>query len=91
MEENEKIMQKIIRRFMKIACITLNEQFGFGKKRLAEFEQVFYAVAEEHEHDEEYWVHADIRCKQLGMQYNDEDYDELGEFKKIREKVRENA
>ena len=37
LEEQERLMQQIIRRFMKITCCTLNEEFGFGKQRLATF------------------------------------------------------
>ena len=83
-EEQEKLMKNVIRRFLKIICVTLNEEFGFGSQRLARLILQFADIAEVFPTDEEYWYHIDERLKQLGLEFEDEDYDELGEFKKIR-------
>lgn len=80
LEEQERLMQQIIRRFMKITCCTLNEEFGFGKKRLAKYILQFSDIAGISSHDEEYWYHVDERMKQLGLDFENEDYDELREF-----------
>ena len=89
LEEQERLMQQIIRRFMKITCCTLNEEFGFGKQRLAKYILQFSNVAGISSHDEEYWYHVDERIKQLGLDFENEDYDELREFANRRKEDNE--
>ena len=75
--EQEKMMYRVIRRFTKMVCITLNEQFGFGEKRLQLFMAQFSRVGGLAEHDEEYWYHVDERLRQLGLEFQPEEADEL--------------
>lgn len=66
------------RRFFKIAFITLNEQFGFGAKRLCDFMGTATRVMEEWDGDQEYWVAVDQRLKQIGItSLPDEDYEDM--------------
>ena len=75
--EQEKIMYRVIRRFTKMVCITLNEQFGFGEKRLKLFMAQFSRVGGLAEHDEVYWEHIDERLLQLGLEFQSEEAEEL--------------
>ena len=65
--------QKTMRRFFKIMCVSLNEDFGFGKERLIRLIKRISTVAAEHEHDEVYWTHVDRRIEQLGLEFSKED------------------
>lgn len=65
-------------RFFKIAFLTLNEQFGFGAKRLCDFMGRATRVMREWDGDPEFWVHVDKRIKQIGIDnMPDEDYDDM--------------
>ena len=75
--EQEKMMYRVIRRFTKMVCITLNEQYGFGSKRLKLFMAQFSRIGGLAEHDEEYWAHVDERLRQLGLEFQSEEADEL--------------
>lgn len=73
--------QKIIRRFFKLMCVSLNEDCGFGKERLMRLITRIKNVAEEHGKDEEYWTHVDRRIEQLGLEFTtEEDAKSGGEF-----------
>lgn len=76
-KEQNKQQYQVMRRFTKIVCITLNEQFGFGEKRLQLFMAQFSRVGGLAEHDEEYWYHVDERLHQLGLDFQSEEADEL--------------
>ncbi len=77
---NEAFRQKgaeHTRRILKIVSIALNEKFGFGAGRLGEFLNEVAKISNEHMDDELFWRHADIRLKQMGVPFSDENYEEF--------------
>ena len=58
-QELEKQRADIMRRFFKLACYSLNENFGFGHKRLSEFIQDVGMLAIKYDTDEVFWEHLD--------------------------------
>ena len=74
----EKQYKKVMRRFFKLMCVSLNDDFGFGKNRLIRLIQKISKIAAEHEHDEVYWTHVDRRIEQLGLEFSKEDDNEVG-------------
>ena len=71
--EMGKQYQKVMRRFFKLMCVSLNEDFGFGKVRLMRLISRISRVAAEHANDEIYWTHVDRRIEQLGLEFSKED------------------
>lgn len=65
------------RRLFKIACIALNEKFGFGAERCSQFLDEAREVADKHIADEVFWTHADKRLQQMGLLFTPEDYDKI--------------
>lgn len=65
------------RRILKIACIALNEQFGFGAERCGRFIEEVTAVSTKHIDDEVFWIHADKRLEQMGLPFLPENYESL--------------
>lgn len=62
----------ILRRYMKLICIALNEQFGFGQKRLEALMAEIIRMSDISETDEEFWTHVDRRIRQLGLEFLEE-------------------
>ena len=71
--EMTKQYQKVMRRFFKLMCVSLSEDFGFGKERLMRIISRISTVAAEHANDEVYWTHIDRRIDQLGLEFSKED------------------
>ena len=65
------------RRLLKIACIALNERYGFGVERCGGFLEEVTKISEEHMTDEVFWTHADKRLEQMGLPFLPEDYDKI--------------
>ena len=65
--------QQIVRRYMKLTCVALNERFGFGKGRLGDLLQEVTQLSVLADTDEEYWTHVDRRIHQLGLDFERED------------------
>lgn len=56
------------KQYMMMTVICLNESEGFGAKRLTRFLDTLNALTQgEAPQDEEFWEHAELRCKQLGL------------------------
>lgn len=72
-----KQAQDNVRRMFKLMCLSLHEEFGFGKERCTRLIQRINALAEEHEHDEVYWHHVDSVMKDIGVDFAKENYDEV--------------
>lgn len=64
----------IIRRIFKILVIVLNEQYGFGKIRTGRVLAAINEAAADQLKDEVFWTHVDQRVKQLGFNFEDEDW-----------------
>ena len=65
-----KEQKDVTRRILKLTCIALNQQFGFGgKSRLAEYIKSVNALCAEAESDEIFWFHVDTALAQIGMDF----------------------
>lgn len=61
-----------VRRWHKLLLLALNQEFGFGLSRLLRATAAFDKLMDEEQNDPEFWVHADIRLKQLGIRIPEE-------------------
>lgn len=66
-----------IRRVFKLLCASLNDEYGFGKIRCMRIINRINKTAKEHENDEVYWYHIDQKMKQMGIEFEDEDYSKV--------------
>ncbi len=71
--ETERRYKLVMRRFFKLMCITYNDEFGHGKRRLMRAINRISTLAAEHANDEVYWTHVDRRIEQLGLEFSKED------------------
>lgn len=76
-KELRKQSSDLTRRIFKLFCLALNDQHGFGKKRLQNVIKVVNYFALEREMDEVFWTHVDERMKQLGLEFQPENYEEM--------------
>jgi hypothetical protein len=83
---NEYVQQELrvqqvgsTRRVFKLFCVALNEQYGFGKKRLSNVLGRVTAVCEEKKNDPVFWTHVDRVIEQIGLEFQKEDYKAIGE------------
>ena len=76
-EEQHKQNKGAVRRLFKLMCVSLNDDFGFGAKRLGRLINKISVLSAEHEHDEVFWEHIDRRLDQMGVPFQHEDYSEL--------------
>lgn len=58
-----------VRRMLKLTIVTLHDEFGFGRDRLAQFVNAFNAVCSEAETDEVFWGHVDRICESVGVEF----------------------
>ena len=66
-------LRKLIRRLFKLMCISLNETYGFGKRRLECVLGQISDLVEEHDRDEVYWAHVDrVVIDGLGVKFKRE-------------------
>ncbi len=77
-EQFSKDARDHTRRILKIACVALNEKFGFGAERCGEFLSEVTKISDEHISDEVFWIHADKRLQQMGVPFEKEDYERMG-------------
>lgn len=66
--------EAIVRQYMKLTCVALNEQFGFGQRRLEALIAEIIRLADISDTDEEFWTHVDQRLRQLGLEFLEEDW-----------------
>ena len=76
-DEYNKIEQRnMMRRFFKILCYVLNENFSFGKNRLLKVISEIEETSRLHNEDEEFWYHLDKRIiEQMNIQFDYEEYE----------------
>lgn len=60
--------QETVRRMLKLSIVTLHDEFGFGRDRLAHYIDAFNRICGEAEHDEVFWGHVDQIVAGLGVQ-----------------------
>jgi UDP-N-acetylglucosamine 2-epimerase len=78
LEYNQEQQMEVMRRFLKLACVSLHDRFGFGNQRLEGFLSYFSRLAEESQQDEIFWRHTDrVVMKELGLDFKPENYEEL--------------
>lgn len=66
------------RRVMKVFCIALNQEFGFGKERLMKLIAKVEEISTEREHDEVFWARVDRYVNEyIGMAFDKENYDRM--------------
>ena len=76
-EYNRLEQKNIMRRYFKLLCYVLNENFGFGKSRLLKVIGQIEEASRLHNDDEEFWYHLDKRViEQIGLQFEKEKYKE---------------
>lgn len=80
-EEQERQAKDVMRRWYKLMCTSLNDDFGFGKERLLRLIDRISKLAEEHITDEVFWEHMDKRLEQMGVQFEKENYAEMERLK----------
>ena len=73
--EYDKQGQDLSRRHIKLMCVVLNEQFGFGKERLLKLVRAYGDVSEERKEDEIFWSHIDRYLERIGLDFPKEDYE----------------
>lgn len=76
-EQFAKQAQDSVRRIFKLMCLSLHEEFGFGKDRCTRLIGRINALAAEHEHDEVYWTHVDAVMRDIGVGLAEENYEEM--------------
>jgi hypothetical protein len=70
----------LMRRCHKIMAVGLNEVFGFGKARIIKLFDRTSNLAQTRKDDEIFWEHIDdIAIKQIGIEFERENYTELEE------------
>ena len=73
--EYDKQGQDLSRRHIKLMCVVLNEQFGFGKERLLKLVRAYGDLSEERKEDEIFWSHIDRYLERIGLDFPKEDYE----------------
>ena len=73
--EYDRQGQDLSRRHIKLMCVALNENFGFGKDRLLKLVQAYGDLSAERKDDEIFWYHIDRHLEQIGLDFPREDYE----------------
>lgn len=67
----------LTRRVLKIVCVSLNEDFGFGAERLSKLVGAVNKTTKEWDDNPVFWTMIDRRLEQIGIPFERENYDEL--------------
>ncbi len=76
-EEFKNQSNDMTMRNFKLFCVSLHQEFGFGKKRLMRLIDKVESIAREREQDEVFWSHVDNYCKHIGLDFPEEDYERM--------------
>lgn len=76
-KEFQKQSDDMARRFFKLFCVALHQEFGFGKDRFTRVIEKIQEISSEREQDEVFWSHIDIYCKHLGFEFPEENYERM--------------
>ena len=69
---------EMTRRIMKIFCVALNQEYGFGKDRLMKLIAKVEELSTEREQDEVFWSHVDRYVNEhIGMAFDEENYERM--------------
>ena len=69
--------QELSRRHIKLFCVALNEEFGFGKDRHLRLVQKYGDLGEERKDDEVFWSHIDRYLERIGLDFPKENYETM--------------
>ena len=69
--------QDLSRRHIKLFCVALNEEFGFGKDRLLRLIQKYGDLSAERKDDEVFWSHVDRYLERIGLDFPKENYETM--------------
>ena len=69
--------QELSRRHIKLFCVALNEEFGFGKDRLLRLIQKYGDLSAERKDDEVFWSHIDRYLERIGLDFPKENYETM--------------
>jgi hypothetical protein len=78
-EELEKQKSDTMRRLFKLFCASIHEEHGHGKYRLSRTLEKVTGFCNERENDPVFWAHIDKLMEQIGLEFQKEDYEEMGE------------
>lgn len=67
----------LTRRVLKIVCVALNDEFGFGTERLSRLVRAVNQTTNEWHDNPCFWTSVDRRLKQKGINFEEENYNEL--------------
>lgn len=76
MDDRKLEQNRVITRTVKMACVILNQDFGFGGKRLEKFLDELLKASNAVFEKPENWYHVDEKLKALGLDFEEEDIDE---------------
>ena len=76
-QEYDRKGLELTRRHLKLFCVAMNEEFGYGKIRLLRAIKRYGDLSAERQDDEIFWYHIDSRLKQIGLDFPDEDYEQM--------------
>lgn len=72
----QKAGNDMTRRVFKLFCLALNEQYGFGKKRLSRLIATVSELSVKSADDEVFWGHTDRQIiDRMGIEFEREDYE----------------
>lgn len=69
----------VVRRIFKLFCVVLHDELGIGKVRYSRVLGKVTKMCEEKNNDPVFWSHVDMAVKQIGLDFQNEDYDAMGE------------
>lgn len=78
-EDVKEDQKKAITRVVKMACMVLYNEFGFGNKRLCKFVEELHNGCNEIVARPEEWYHIDEKLEQMGLYFDKEDIEEREE------------
>ena len=67
----------LTRRILKVVCVSLNNEFGFGAERLSKLVKQVNKTTDEWHENPCFWTMIDRRLEQIGIPFECENYDEL--------------
>lgn len=73
--EYDRQGQDLTRRHIKLMCVVLNNNFGFGKDRLSKLVKAYGDLGAERKDDEIFWSHIDRYLERIGLDFPKEDYE----------------
>jgi hypothetical protein len=76
-EEFQRQSNDMTRRIFKLFCVSLNEEFQFGKERLERLLERIENISEGRKDDPVFWAHIDRAVKNIGLNFIEEDYEKM--------------